>query len=284
MNTEKNKQIWIEKVHENLILRGRSEATFINYKSALKRFLDFYSQETKIKNLKENDIIEYLMHEIINKNKCGSTLNVTVCAIRLCYILNFGIDLNRILLPTSKLKKKLPIILLKEDFLKLINDEQNIKHQCWLLLAFCSGLRVDEVSKIKIEDINSKEHKLKVLGKGNKERYTLLPDITIKALRKFYKSKKMTKKTGYLFEGISGKEHMNSKTIINYFSGIKRNYNLDKNISFHTLRHSFATYYLLNDGSLLTLQSMLGHKSINATIIYLHLSLNFNELKGVKYA
>ena len=62
MKTEKNKQIWIEKVHENLILRGRSEATFINYKSALKRFLDFYSQETKIKNLKVNIWILILVH------------------------------------------------------------------------------------------------------------------------------------------------------------------------------------------------------------------------------
>ena len=61
MNTEKNKQIWIEKVHENLILRGMSEATYANYKSALKRFFDYYPQETRIKKLKEHDIIEYLM-------------------------------------------------------------------------------------------------------------------------------------------------------------------------------------------------------------------------------
>ena len=76
---------------------------------------------------------------------------------------------------------------------------------------------------------------------------------------------------------------MNSKTIINYFSEIKKTYELNKNISFHSLRHSFATYYLVNGGSLLKLQSMLGHKSLNTTAIYLHLALNFNELEGVKY-
>ena len=60
-------------------------------------------------------------------------------------------------------------------------------------------------------------------------------------------------------------------------------YFLDNNISFHSLRHSFATYYLANGGSLLTLQSMLGHKNLNTTTIYLHLSQNFNTLEGIKY-
>ena len=76
---------------------------------------------------------------------------------------------------------------------------------------------------------------------------------------------------------------MNSKTIINYFSVLKDMYNLNENISFHSLRHSFATYYLSNGGSLLTLQSMLGHTNLSTTTTYLHLSQNFNELEGIKY-
>ena len=74
-----------------------------------------------------------------------------------------------------------------------------------------------------------------------------------------------------------------SKTIINYFSVLKDTYNLPDNITFHSLRHSFATYYLANGGSLLALQSMLGHTNLNTTNIYLHLSQNFNELEGIKY-
>lgn len=281
MNNEKNKEKWIEKVHENLMLRGRSEKTFINYRCALMKFLNYYDEDTNMKKLKENDIIPFLNDEYIILNKSKNSYNLSISAIRLLYLVCFNKLLNRTLLPSCKLPKRLPKILSKSQFLEIFNNERNLKYRCWLLLAFCSGLRVDEVSKIRIEDINSKEHKLRVIGKGNKERYTILPDVTIKFLRLYCKEKKI--KSGYLFTGTNGKEVMNSKTIINFFSSIKRTYKLDDNITFHSLRHAFATYYLINNGSLLTLQSMLGHTSLYSTTIYLHLSQNFNDLEGINY-
>ena len=281
MNNEKNQNIWIEKIHENLVLRGRSENTFINYKSSLLRFFKYYDENTNIKKLKETDIVNFLNDEFIKPNKCKKTYNLAVCSIRLFYLVCFNISLNRILLPTSKLIKRLPTTMSKEMFIKIVNEEKQLKHKCWLLLAFCSGLRVHEVANIKVEDVCAKEHKLKVLGKGNKERFTMLPEIVIKALR-IYCIKNNTK-SGYIFKGLKNKPKVNAKSIINYFSVIKELYNLDDNITFHTLRHSFATYYLKNGGSLLTLQSMLGHTNLNTTTIYLHLSHNFNELEDKRY-
>ena len=281
MNTEKNQKIWIEKVHENLILRGRSKQTYLNYKCALNRFFKYYSHDIKISKLKEDDIIIYLRKRIIDKNMCTDTYNLNVTAIKLLYLVCFNISLNKLLIPSCKNKKRLPTILPKDDFITIFNNENNIKHKCWLILGFCSGLRVHEIAKLKIEDLSSKEHKIKVLGKGNKERYTILPNISIRILTLY--CKKHNIKSGYLFPGTSNKECMNNKTIINYFSTLKSNYNLNNNISFHSLRHSFATYYLANNGSLLALQSMLGHSNLNTTTIYLHLSQNFNELDGIKY-
>lgn len=281
MNTEKNQKIWIEKVHQNLILRGRSENTFDNYKSALIRFLNYYNQNTNIKNLKEENIISFLNDEYIKPGKCKNSYNVAVCAIRLFYLICFNKSLNRLLLPTSKLIKKLPTIIPLDTFVKIVNDEKHLKHKCWLLLAFFSGLRVSEVASIKVEDVNAREHKLKVLGKGDKERYTILPNIVIKALKAYCIKNNI--KSGYIFKGANGKPKMASDTIINYFTVIKDLYNLNNNISFHSLRHSFATNYLKMGGNLLQLQSMLGHSNINTTTIYLHLSFNFNDLGGVKY-
>lgn len=276
MNTDENQKIWIEKIHQNLILRGRSEKTFDNYKSSLLRFFKYYDSNTNIKKLKESDIIEFIKHELIIPNKCKSTYNLTICSIRLLYIVCFNISLNRILLPTSKLTKKLPATIDKDLFIKIVNEEKYLKHKCWLLLGFCSGLRVSEIARIKVEDISIKNKTIKILGKGNKERLTILPNIVFKALKTYCIKNNI--KTGYIFKGSKNKPFMNEKTIINYFSVIKDLYHLNDNISFHSLRHSFATYYLTHGGSLLKLQLMLGHNSLSTTSIYLHLTQNFEEV------
>ena len=281
-NTEKNKKKWVEKVKDTLELGGKSDRTFTNYRSHINRFLNYYAEDVEINQLSENQIIDYIKKEYIDLNRCSSSLNVGICSIKFLYSVCFNKKLNNDLLPSTKLKRKMPTIIPKDLFLKIFNDENCLKHKCWLLLAFCSGLRVEEVANIRIENIYSNEHKLKVLGKGNKERYTILPDIVIKFLRLYCKEQHITNKQGYLFVGL-GSNCLNSKSIINYFSAIKKAYNLDKNISFHTLRHSFATYYLMNGGNIITLKSMLGHTHLDTTNIYLHISQNFNNLEGIKY-
>lgn len=283
MNSEINQKKWLEKVENTITLGGKSKSTYENYRCHINRFLNNYDSKVNIKDLKEDDMIDYFLDKYIKLNKTTSTLNVAICSIRYFYLVNFNITLNKNLLPWCKTTKKTPVILQKEDFLKLINDNIDIKYKCWLILAFASGLRAAEVSTIRIENIFPKEHKIKVLGKNKKERYTLLPDITIKLLRHFCKEYRITKKEGYLFKGTSGKEHLSSNTIINYFTLFKRKHNLSEDISFHSLRHSFATYFLMNGGNINTLKSMLGHKSLAATGIYLHTSQNFNKLEGVKY-
>lgn len=283
MNTEKNNKIWVEKCVETLKMGGRSDKTIINYKSAWNRFFNYFDNTISLSKLKEEDIATYLYNELIEKNLCKDYYNLNVCAIRFLYSVCFNKELNRRLIPRTKVRKKLPTILPRDVFIEIFNKEDNLKHKCWLILAFCSGLRVEEVATVKIENILSLEHKLKVLGKGNKERYTILPDVVIKYLRLFYKSKHYSFKYGYLFKGTNNKDCLNEKTIINYFTSLKEKYNLGDNITFHSLRHSFATYYLMNGGNLLTLQSMLGHKNIATTTIYVHLSQNFNHLEGIKY-
>ena len=283
MNNEKNKKIWLKKCEETLRMGGRSEVTIKNYRYAIIRFLNRYDEKTNISKLTIDDIIKYFKRDFIDKGLSATTYNVNLAAVRFFYLICFDRSISKILLPNSKLRKRFPKIVTKGLFLKIINNEDNLEHKCWLLLSFCCGLRISEVATIKIEDIYSKDHKLKVLGKGNKERFTILPDVVIKALRALYKEKKYTHKTGYLFKGYKNKDHINKKTIINYFTSLKKKYDLNDNITFHSLRHSFATYYLMNGGSLLALQSMLGHEHLSSTIIYIHISQNFNELEGIKY-
>lgn len=285
MNTEKNKEKWIEKIRQTLEIGGRSEKTFANYKSHLIRFLNYYAKETNLKKLNENDILTYIRVNYIDKGLSGESYNMAVKSIRFFYSICFDKVLKKNLLPNYKSRKRLPDIIDKKNFIHIFNNEKHMNHKCWLLLAFCSGLRVEEVATLKIENIYADEHKLKVLGKGNKERYTILPDIVTKFLRLYCKEQHIINKQGYLFTSHYNHEtHINSKSIINYFSTLKVAYDLDKNISFHTLRHSFATYYLMNGGNIITLKSMLGHSHLDTTNIYLHIAQNFNKLEGINYA
>ena len=283
MNNEKNKKVWLKKCEETLRMGGRSEITIKNYRYAIIRFLNRYDEKTNISKLTTDDIIKYFKKDFIDKGLSAATYNVNLAAVRFFYLICFERSISKVLLPNSKLRKRFPKIVTKELFLKIINNEDNLEHKCWLLLSFCCGLRISEVATIKIEDIYSKDHKLKVLGKGNKERFTILPDIVIKFLRLFYQKKRYTHKKGYLFIGQNINNHICERTIGNYFSSLKKEYNLPPEITEHSLRHSFATYFLMNGGDLLVLKSMMGHKSLNSTSIYVHLSQNFNNIKGIKH-
>ena len=286
-----NKQI--QKVIEILEIGGRSKKTISNYSYAICRFLNYF-QNKDIANINEDDIIQYMKSNYLNKSCSANTYNMNVCAIKYFYAINFNKDFNNKLLPHAKLTKKLALTLDKTLFIKIFDEEKNLKHKCWLLLAYTSGLRVHEIAKVKISDINANEHKLKVLGKRNKERYTVLTDFTLYYLRLYFKNQYYkndyfkymylkSNKPGYLFEGNQGAEYINSGSITNYFYTIKEKYNLDKNLSFHSLRHSFATNFIKDGGDPFVLKSMLGHSSLNTTNVYVHTGRDFNTLKGVNY-
>ena len=276
----------VRKVISTLKIGGRSDRTILNYVCAINRFLKYFKYKN-ISTFNENDILNYMKHTYLNKNCSVHTFNMNISAIKYFYIINYGKEFNNKLLPRSKLEKKLPLTIDKELFIKILNEDNSLKHKCWLLLGYCSGLRVEEISKIRIKDINSKEHKLKIKGKRNKERFTILPDITIKYLRlyyqKYYKKKyHFYNEEGYLFSGRNN-GHMNCKTITNYFTKLKDTYKLEDGVCFHTLRHSFATNFITAGGDPFVLKSMMGHSSMSTTSIYVHMGRDFNNLKGVKY-
>lgn len=283
LNTEENKKKWVEKIKIILMMGGKSEITFINYRTHINRFLNYYDEKTDFEALNEENILDYIIKNYVKKELASSTTNIAICSIRFLYEVCFKITLNRKLLPTAKLEKIIPTIISKHDFIKIFNDEKNLKHKCFLLLAFCSGLRASEIVSLKIENINATEHKLKILGKGNKERYTILPDITIKVLRLYCKYNHITEKTGFIFKGTRGNNHLSHNYCTEFFDRIKKKYNLPDIIVFHSLRHSFATYFLMNGGDLIVLQTLMGHRNINTTRRYIHFSQNYNHLEGINY-
>ena len=271
----------LQKVKDLLKTRGCSERTINNYLSCLNRFKQYYNGK-ELKNLKEEDILDYLKVNFIDLDFAAASVNVNRAAIKYYYLVNFNIDFNNILLPSCKVKNRFPTILTKEQVISIFNNESNIKHKIWIILAYGSGLRISEVASLKVSDILSKEHKIRVIGKGNKERYVPLPDITLRLLRTYWLQNKDKIVNDYLFPNINnGKnkcKHINPFTIKQAFQKIKQNNNLDHTITFHTLRHSFACEYIKSGGDISELRILLGHSSINTTMIYLHMAKDFNEV------
>lgn len=270
----------LQKVKNLLLLRKCSDRTVSNYLSCINRFKNYYKRKD-LEKLNEDDILEYLKKNFINIGCSAATINVNRAAIKYYYLVNFNKNFSNILLPQTKIPSRFPKIISKQDFIKMFNSEFNLKHKLWIMLAYGSGLRISEVASLKVSDILSKEHKIRVIGKGNKERYAPLPDFTLKLLRLYWIQNKDKITNNYFFPGkykATKDTCITSFGIKEAFEKIKENNNLDNSITFHTLRHSYATEFIKNGGDIWELKNILGHSSINTTSMYLHMAENFKDI------
>ena len=270
----------LQKVKDLLLLRKCSDRTISNYFSCINRFKNYYKRKD-LKKLNEDDILEYLKKNFINIGCSAATINVNRAAIKYYYLVNFNKNFSNVLLPQTKISSRFPKIISKQDFIKMFNSEFNLKHKLWIMLAYGSGLRISEVASLKVSDILSKEHKIRVIGKGYKERYAPLPDFTLKLLRLYWIQNKDKITNNYFFPGkykATKGACITSFGIKEAFQKMKENNNLDNSITFHTLRHSYATEFIKNGGDIWELKNILGHSSINTTSMYLHMAENFKDV------
>jgi len=138
------------------------------------------------------------------------------------------------------------------------------------MLVYSSGLRVGEVVKIKPEDIDSNRRIIHVKGaKGRKDRYTMLSDKILETLREYWKQYKPQK---WLFKGANPERHITTRTVEKIFKHACEKAVIRKDVTTHTLRHSFATHLLESGTDLRYIQELLGHKSSKTTEIYTHIS------------
>jgi site-specific recombinase XerD len=148
------------------------------------------------------------------------------------------------------------------------------------MLVYSAGLRVSEAAALKIQHIDSKNMRVFVEdGKGGKDRYTLLSEACLHALREYWKSYQPNHPEGWLFLGTYNVSHITSRGIAHAFNESVKKTNITKNVSIHTLRHSFATHLLEDGVTLLQIKELLGHASIQSTTVYLHLA---NVTSGIK--
>ena len=166
--------------------------------------------------------------------------------------------------------KKLPVVLSKEEVAKILSSVDNLKHKAILMLVYSAGLRVGEVVRLKPEDIDSKRILIHIKGaKGRKDRYTLLSEMALEILRKYWRDYKPDK---WLFEGARKERYISTRTVQHILEHACTQAGIRKDISVHTLRHSFATHLLESGVDLRYIQELLGHAHSKTTEIYTHVS------------
>ena len=261
---------------QKLELKKYSNNTVKSYVSCFEEFMAYFPNE-KIDNLNENDIRLYLQN-LIQSSRSNSYINMAINSIKFYYETVLGMP-NRFYSIERPIKdKKLPIVLSKENVRLLIENTNNIKHRCIVSLLYSAGLRRNELINLKLEDIDSSRMLIRVEdAKGNKDRYTLLSKTALVDLREYF-SEFLPKI--YLFEGqYGGKYSPNSVGKIVTNAAIKAG--IQKRVSPHTLRHSFATHLLESGTDLRYIQLLLGHSSTKTTEIYTHVAKSsFDSIKN----
>ena len=176
----------IEKMINDLELRGRSEDTIKNMVWTMKAFSRFYNKAPEL--LGEPEIINYLEYCIKTKKLCRGTVNYINSTLKFFYVVTLEGSWSDLRVPRLRYDKKLPKYLTKEEIKLLLESTTYLKHKAILSTIYSAGLRVSEVINLRISDIMSKEMKIRVRnGKRNKERYTLLSQKNLELLRLYLK-------------------------------------------------------------------------------------------------
>jgi integrase/recombinase XerD len=249
-----------EKFIKELKNRNYSFNTIKIYSKKIMKFIDF----AKSSRLEPKDRIA----EFIDKENGVENKRHAYSAVKLLYQLVIEKECPYIL-SRVKLKKRKIDILSKNEILKILAQINNEKHNLIICMLYGSGLRISEVTKIKIYDIDLEKNLLKIRqSKGHKDRYTIISErINIRLAKTI-----VGRAPGdYLFVTNMNKKY-NTRTIQNIFTRALLISRINKKASCHTLRHSFATHLIENGVDVRTVQNLLGHTSIKTTMIYLQMS------------
>lgn len=250
-----------------LQVKRYSPNTIKTYESFLKLTQGYFGKEIGL--VSETELFDYVYHLIHKKKMAYSTQRQLISALKLYYkeVWNTDISLEHIL-PTRK-PFKIPEVLSIHEVQELLRVTSNLKHHCIIATAYSAGLRVSELLGLRLTDIDSTRMILKVRGgKGAKDRNLPLAEKLLVILRNYYK--KYTP-GGFLFEGKKGSAY--SATSVNaILKTAAKKAKINKQISSHTLRHSYATHLLENGIDIRVIQELLGHRSIKTTMIYTHIA------------
>lgn len=253
---------------DDLTVRGLAPSTREAYVAAVARLAQFHRRSPD--EITDQEVQAYLVHLTREKGQAWSTINVKVAGLRFFYHVTLGRDSTEFSIPSARQPSRLPQILSREEVSRLFAKTSNAKHRALLMTTYAAGLRVSEVVRLRVRDIDSDRRMIRVEnGKGGQDRYTILSDRLLDQLREYWR---LQRPWPYLFPGVNSAGPLSRESAARIYQDAKHRAGITKRGGIHALRHAFATHLLEMGTDLYTIQRLLGHRSIRTTTRYLHLA------------
>lgn len=252
-------------VTETLKLSGLSDRTIVSYDRCVKRFLRHRNKP--INQLSMNDVRHYLLYLKQERDLASSSINQAYSAIKFLYTEVLSRPWEPKGFRFQRRARRLPVVLTRDEVKALFEVTDNIKHRAVMMTIYSAGLRLSEAIHLKITDIDSQAMRIHVrLGKGKKDRYVMLSPTLLETLRVYWK--RYRPKT-WLFPGSRGNRPLHPRAVQRFVETAVEKAGIMKHISPHSLRHTFATHLLESGTNIRFIQELLGHSSIQTTMVYL---------------
>lgn len=261
----------LEKMSQDMKMRNFSHYTYDFYIRKTKEMIRYFNKPFEEVTIEE--LRDFLFIHLLKERKVADkTVNHYNSVMRFVEEVTLDKLINKKQLPMRKLKKKVFKVLTKEELSTFFNCVDNFKYKTIFMLIYGSGLRIGEAVNLRIKDIDSKTMRVFVSeGKGNKERYTILPEASLEMLRKYWKEYRPKVESDKLFLN-SKNEEITHYVIRTHFRKYRRRAKLDEKVTVHTLRHCFATNLIENGATLIQVKELMGHSNIRSTMHYVHVA------------
>jgi integrase/recombinase XerD len=258
-----------DRMEQDLKLRGLSPATIRNYLLYCRKLAAFYMRSPE--ELGELEVRAFLLQQIEVEQLAYASYRQVYAALKFLYGVTLGRPgvVSRIPFPKRR-PPALPKVLTAEQLTAFFAALRNLKYRALFMTCYAAGLRLQEACQLRVEDVDSRRMVLRVRGKGNCERLTLLSPRLLEVLRAYWRQ---AKPKVWLFPGASPQRPIGRDTARNVFHSACEQAGLPALYSPHCLRHSFATHLLDAGTDLVLIQQLLGHRSLATTSRYTHVSL-----------
>ena len=263
--------VFRDAMDEAMALRGLAPRTRSTYLHWVRRLVQFCRVVPD--RLTTEQVRGFLLYLTQERKLSFSTFNQTLNAARFFFLEVLKRPFVVEGLHYQKSPRRLPVVMSDEEVLRLLEAASSLRDRALLEAAYATGMRLGEVTRLLITDIDSQRMVVRVeQGKGRKDRYVMLSQSLLETLRAYWRA---SKPKVYLFPGEGGKKPLCVSAVQKAFGKARERAGIKKRVSFHTLRHSFATHLLEDGANVRKIQTLLGHRSLQTTERYTHVTEDY---------